>query len=187
MASFNNILQRVRSHSGIPAAMSGWGADEFAFAVGQLIFPCLDELSSRLGADTFKKHYGMTDPTAVTATLNGSGVADLVPLVLANGLLIEQLQSGEIKHSSSPYPMQRQAHAGAGRGNYDKIYLHYWLEGTKLHTRSIDNNTVLTGDISFACPRRQALDTLSSNLDNTLVDMLVARLRGAPLKEDAPK
>lgn len=188
MANLNDILQRVRAHPGVPAPIRDMGDNELAFTISQVLFPCLDELSSRLGADVFKKHYGFTDPAVVTATLDGNGVVDLAPVIIAHGLLIESLQNGEIRHPSSSQPLVRQAHAGAGPGNYDKIYLHYWLVGMKLHTRSADNNqTPLTGDLSFACPRQQALDTLNPNQDGTLVDMLVARLRGAPLKEDAPK
>mgnify|MGYP001563291250 CR=1 FL=1 len=186
MASINDICQRVKAHPAIAGTnVTSLPDDDFAFAVGQLIFPCLDELSLRVGGDPFTKHYAFTDPASVAAVLDAEGATSLATLITTNGLMLESLHNGEIRHPSSDYPLVRLAHAGVGAGNWDSFgYLHYWLVGTKLFTRSSDDNvTPLTGSLTFACPRSDGLDTLNVGLEGMLVDML----RGSPLKEAEPK
>jgi hypothetical protein len=182
MARFANILQRVKAHPGIADSEVGKLADDdFAFVVAQLIPPVIQQLSGSAGMDPGQRHYTFSDPLTVTAALDGAGIADLTALI-ADGLLLERLKFGEITHPSSDFPLVLQAHTGQGilPSNYDSFgFLHCWLVGPKLHTRSADaNQTPLPGSLAFACPRVAGLDDLSSQLDDDLISNLVMRLRG---------
>lgn len=181
MARFANIVQRVKAHPGIAGSEISKQADhDFAFTVAQLIPSVIQQLSGSVGMVVGQRHYTFTDPATATATLDGSGIADLTTLV-ANGLLLERLAFGEITHPDSAFPLHLQGGSSEGvlPGNYDNIFVHCWLVGPKLHTRSTDsNNTPLAGSLAFASPQVAGLDTLNSQLDDDLVDNLVRRLRG---------
>lgn len=180
----NDLIQRVRSHPGLPSGMSAMGDDDFAFAVGQLVFPVLNDLCEHVAADRNKRHYIFTDPLSVVATLDGSGNADLSTLITGNGILLESLKYGNIfppvaSGITQPFRMLDNAGQGQLSGAYDALILKCWLEGTVLHTKSQDNNaTPLVGDISFEVPHVPGLDALNVQLEDELVDRVVLRLRG---------
>lgn len=187
----NDLIQRVRSHPGVPAAMSALGDDDFAFAVAQLVFPAMNQLSESVGQVIDQRNYVMSDPTTVTATLDADGTTNLTTLIAEKGILLERLRFGEIKHPSSVYPLKPLGGSGEGSlpSNYSSFgFLSYWVVGRTLSTRSSDNNqTPLTGDLSFAVPCVGGLDTLSPQLEDNLVDLVVTRLRGATAPQAGAK
>lgn len=184
----NDLIHRVRAHPGLPSNISALGDDDFAFAVAQMVAPAIQQLSGNAGMVVGERHYTFSDPAAATATLDSAGVANLTTLIANQGLLLERLNFGEITHPDSAFPLVLQSHSGEGvlPGNYDTLFLHCWLVGPKLHTRSADNNvTPLTGSLAFASPRVSGLDGLNSQLDDELLTLVVLRLRGAPTSPKA--
>ena len=184
----NNLIHRVKSHPGIADSEVGKLADDaFAFAVSQVIFPCLNELGEGTGLIIDKRNYVMSDPLTVTTTLDADGKAEIGTLIAEKGILLERLRFGEIKHASSEFPLKPLSHSGEGNlpGNYDSFgFLKYWMVGTVLHTRSADSNaTPLAGDLSFTVPRVSGLDDLSTQLEDDLTNCVIARLRTAPQQQ----
>jgi hypothetical protein len=180
----NDLIQRVRAHPELaghePTKMP---EDNFGHMVAQLVPSVLQDLSESVGMDIgFKRGYTFSDPATTTATLGLDGTVDLVTLTAQNGLLIENLKFGEIRHPDYAFPLipEGSSFEGALPGNFDKTFGHYWMVGTVIHTRSQDSNaTPLTGDLSFACPRVAGLDSLNVQLEDDLTEAIVMRLKGS--------
>lgn len=187
----NDLIQRVRAHPGIADSAVGKTSDDnFAFVVAQLVPSVLNQLSESTGQIIDKRNYVMSDPLSAIAPLDDEGKADLTDLIAEEGILLERLRFGEIKHPDSPYPMVPLANSAEGLlpGNWDRLFLHYWVVGSVLQTKSKNNNqTPLTGDISFAVPCVGGLDTLNPQLVDELVSLLVIRLRGATAPQAVAK
>lgn len=183
MSSLNDIIQRVKAHPALAGSPFITMADDhFAFVISQLLFEVLNELGGEYASDLNLRHYLISDSATTTVALDGAGVADLATLVTSNGLLLGALQYGNIFHPDNSMPLVPVGNAAAGRlpGNYDAMFLHYWLEGTKLHTRSLDNNqTPLAGNLSFAVPVVPTIAALPPVIDDA-VERLVNRLRAMP-------
>lgn len=184
MSSLNDIIQRVKAHpmlAGSPFIQMA--EDHFGFIISQLLFEVLNELAEEHASDINLRHYLMSDPATTTAALSGTGVADLSVLITGSGLLLGALQYGNIFHPDNSMPLVPTGNAAAGRlpGNYDLMFLHYWLQGSNLHTRSIDNNaTPLVGNLSFAVPCVPTLANINPQLVDEAVAKLVGRLRVMP-------
>lgn len=185
----NDLIQRVRAHPGIADSALGKTADDnFGFIVAQISFDVLQDLGESVGRSFGpKRNYTFTDPTTTTATLDGNGAANLSTLVAENGLLLENLQFGEIRHLSSAYPLERVGTVAELNfpSNYDSIIFRYALIGMKLKTRGASSSP-LAGDLSFACPHVNGLDDLSVQLEDDAVAAIVGRLRGMPPAGSAP-
>jgi hypothetical protein len=175
MATINDIAQRVWAASG----GEGLPPDDFAYRVGQLVFPALEALARETARSPSMRRHALTDPSGATAALDADGVADLSGLIDDEGVLLDCLKYGEITHESSPYPLRLIEHSGQGRfaGSLDRLFLKAWLVGANLHTRSADGNeTPLAGSLSFAVPRVPGLDELAEKVEGMLVDRLAARM-----------
>lgn len=95
-------------------------------------------LARRIADDPMRRHLMLTDPATVTLALDGNGVGDLTTLIGNPRILPDKLGDYGIYHASNQYPLHRIRNVGIARvtGNYDAMFLHYWLEGVKLHTKS---------------------------------------------------
>lgn len=140
------------------------------------------------------RHHVLTDRASVTVALDGSGVANLSALVASPRIQLDLLKYGEIYHSSSPYPLRLLETAGQGQfaGSNDALFLKCWLVGSKLYTRSADNNTTpLSGSLSLAVPYWMTLAQLPEALVEMegvgLVDSVIDLLRLAPEEEGGDK
>lgn len=125
------------------------------------------------------RHWLLTNQATTTAALDANGVVDLSDIDLTHHVLIECLRYGRIYHESSVYPLQwvSTPSQGALGGIFDTIFLHCWLEGTMLYTRSSDGNaTPLTGNLSFAVPFWPALSALPDALNELLVEKVLEEL-----------
>lgn len=187
----NDLAQRVRSHPGIAGgAFAGLAPEDFDYAVAQVVISVLQDIGETVGRSLgTKRHYTFTDPATVTIALGVDGSADLTALIASSGLLLENLKYGEIRHPDSAFPLVPCGSSAEGSlpGNFDLIFLHYWLVGRSICTRSADANTTpLTGSLSFACPRVNGLDDISPQLEDDVVDAVVLRLKGSTLVA-APK
>ena len=149
-----------------------------------LVSVAIQGLVERAGMHIDKRNYVFTDPEAVTVALDANGVGDLEPLIISDGILLEGLRYGEITHPDSPFPLKPIANSaqGALASNYSSFgFLRYWLVGTKIHTTSTDGNvTPLTGSLALAVPFANGLNNLNIQMQDELIDQLVAQERGAP-------
>jgi hypothetical protein len=147
-----------------------------------LVETTVHELVASVGAQVDKRHYVFTDPEAITVVLDANGVGDLGPLIISDGILLERLRFGEITHPDSSFPLKPISSTGQGAlaSNYSGFgFLRYWLVGTKIHTLSTDNNqTPLTGSLALAVPFANGLANLSIQLEDDLIDILVAKVKG---------
>lgn len=187
--TINQIVQRVKAHPGVAgSSVTSVSDDNFAYAVAQQIPSALDELTNQCLADSEMRQYTFTNPATVTVNLDVNGKVDLQATILAHGILIEHLAIGELNHAEYDDPLTRLGHSGQGAtpGNFDFMHGHYWLTGFILNTRGTDGP--LTGPLGLAVPAALKLNTLNIQLADPLVDLIVRRLRGAPVPPpEAPK
>lgn len=117
----------------------------------------------------------LTDPATTTLTLGGDGSVSLASLITSPRIILECIEVGEITPpaaylSTQPFRFLKNAAQGRLAGCYDGIQLKAWVEGTRLYTKSADNNaTPLAGDIALSVPYWQTL----AQLDQSLVERLV--------------
>lgn len=136
--------------------------------------PLIDDalllLSREAVGDKDRRQLFLTDKSVVTVALDVNGVGDIAPLIASQRILIDRLGYGEIFDPSNPNPLvQRQQNTRPG--NWDHIYLHYNLDGTKLRTQSSDNNaTPLLGPLSLAVPKWVTLAELAEQEVDRLVE-----------------
>lgn len=186
--NLNDVIQRVKVHPGILGTdVTRLSEDNFAFAVGQQIPSAINDLLTKIAPDVGSRRYITTDPAAVTVTLDAGGKADLQPLVVSDGVLLEYLHMGEITHLDWDFPLVELSGSGEGalEGNFDSLFAHYWMVGTVLHTRG--DGEPLAGDLGFAVLAVPGLDSISIQLTDDLVDMVVRRMRGVPVPVDPAK
>ena len=185
MTTINEIVQRVKAHPGIVGAdVVNLADNDFAFAVAQVIHSALRELVEQDAANSTTRPYHITDPAVVKVTLDAAGQGNLEPLTIDHGVMLELLHFGEITHEDWDSPLTFVRHSAAGRmpSNYADFHARYWLVGKTIHARA--NNEPLPGDLFFAVPCVQGLNTLSPHRTTKLVDLVVARLRGVPVPKE---
>lgn len=182
--NLNDVIQRVKVHPGILGTdVTRLSEDNFAFAVGQQISSAINDLIS---PDAGTRRYITTNPADVTVTLDAGGMADLQPLVISDGLLLEYLHMGEITHPDWDFPLVELSGSGEGalEGNLDSMFAHYWMVGTVLHTRG--DGAPLADDLGFAVLAVPGLNSINIQLIDDLVDMVVRRMRGVPVPVQEP-
>lgn len=138
-------------------------------------------LIEKLGK-THKRRYTFSDPAETFVTLESDGTADLRSLSDDDGVLLNMLEYGEVRHPSSRFPLTPISGSGQGELPSNQASLNlldYWMVGTVIHTRSSDNNeTPLTGTLRFATPHVGALADLPNDLKEDLVDEVILLARG---------
>lgn len=177
--TLDNIVEIVRNRLDLPA-------NEVP-RIKTLVDIAVQELIERTGMLLDERHYTFTDPDTTTVALDADGVADLGPLIISDGILLERLRFGEITHPDSPFPLKPISGTAEGRlgSNYTSLgLLRYWLVGVKLHTDSSDE-TPLTGSLSLAVPAAGGFSNLSVQLQNELIGVLVQQLQGRPDTQEA--
>lgn len=143
-------------------------SDRLRFA--PLIDDALLLLSRESAKDRDRRQLYLTDINSTAITLNGDGVGDLTTLIGSQRILVPELKYGELYDPSNPNPLVERTQ-GSRPGNYDKIYLHYVLDGVKVRTQSSDNNvTPLAGPLSAAIPRWVTLAQLAEQEVERLVE-----------------
>jgi|ERR1051325_3322375 hypothetical protein len=139
----------------------------------------LNALAIRVAGNYKLRQWLLTDPSAVTVTLDSDGNADLSTIITSNNILIEYIRYGNVYHADSSYPLQWLETLDQLRtpGPYDAMFLHCSLVGTTLYTRSFDDNvTPLTGDLGFAIPYVPTLSQLPESLTDDLVSTVVSMM-----------
>lgn len=141
-----------------------------------LVPVALNQLAVQVAGDYKKRHWLLTDPSAITATLT-SGVADLSALIASDNILIEMIRYGMVYYNAitgQPLIWQNQVGIGRMAGPYDQLFNHVWAQGTTLQVRG-PNATALSGTLYLAIPFVASLDDLPEPLTDDLVNTL-ARL-----------
>jgi hypothetical protein len=142
--------------------------------------PLIDDglllLSRDAAKDKDRRQNFITDRATTALTLDTAGVGDLTDLITTQRILVDCLKYGEMVHSSNPNPLvERQQ--GSRPGNYDRMYLHYVLDGHKVRTVSSNNNaTPLTVELKCALVRWVTLAQLAEEEVERLVEKCVELL-----------
>ena len=178
--TLNDIIHRVKAKL-LPQIPD----EDFAPMVAQQMFPAIEELARTCASNSSLRHYFLTSPSSVTATLDADGVADLSSLITTNKIILDCLKYGEIYppvsdlYSTQPFKLIEGEGQGKLSGMLDSLIQKAWIEGTSLKTKSPDNNiTPMTGTITFRVPFIPDLDEIQSPLEGMLADILVRRLGG---------
>lgn len=126
-----------------------------------LIDSALLLLSREAAKDKDRRQNFITDRETTTLDLDANGVGDLTALIASDRILLDCLRYGEMVDPSNSNPLvERQQ--GSRPGNYDSIYNHFVLDGTKVRTQSRDNNiTPLVGPLNCALVKRVTLAELA--------------------------
>ncbi len=152
-----------------------------------LVDVALRRLCYDLAMDPATRNWVLTDPATTTLTLDADGSVSLAPLIASPRILLECVELGEITPpsgypSTQPFRFVKNSSQGQLAGCYDSIVYKAWIEGSRLYTKSGDNNaTPLAGDIALSVPYWQTLQ----QLDQSLVERLVFHTYwdGTPAKE----
>lgn len=180
MATLNDIAQRVKAL----VSPNGAGDEDFAYAVGQILFPELEALARDLARRPSMRHHVLTDPADVTVVLDGDGVADLSTLEEDEGVLLDCLKYGRVTLDGLSFPLKlvETPTQGALAGALDTMFARCWLVGPNLYTKGTDGNP-LSGTLALAVPRVPGLDQVAGKVEGLLVDRLAARMGGAVERE----
>jgi len=142
-----------------------------------LVNPGLRRLAYDVAKDPNLRSWLLTDPATTTAVLDANGVADLAPLITSPRILLEALKYGDIyppvdpNYPTQPFRLMENTGQGLLSGAYDALILKAWVNGTKLQTKSADNNaTPVVGTISFQTPYWPTLLQTPEPLIEKLVD-----------------
>ncbi len=141
-----------------------------------LIEDALLLLTRDAARDKDRRQNFITDKETTSLDLDANGVGDLSTLIASDRVLPECIRYAEMYDPSNLNPLvQRQQISRPG--NYDRIYLHFRLDGTKIRTQSIDNNvTPLVGPLSCALVRWVTLAQLAESEVEQLVEKAIELL-----------